>query len=109
MLVIFDRMVAYATANNVPLQPIEKRKELGKIIAAAYHAPGSQKPLRWIHVKEEGNNFRVMNYPTDFQPQMDAIISNFYSENPVLPTEPKKERKRIPSKRPIASSKNYTR
>lgn len=105
-MIVFERMVSYANSQNLPLQPIEKRQELGKRIAAAYHADGTKKPLRRIPYKEGGINYQVLNYPPEFREEMDAIISNFYKENPV---EPKKERKRFSVKRPVASSKPISR
>jgi hypothetical protein len=106
MPIVFNRIYAYSKVNKVPMLPIDKRVEVGKLIAEAYHQAKVEIPLKRTRIKEDGNIYNVLYYPPIFSSQMDAIISKFYSENPVAPP---KIRKRIPSKRPIASSKSYTR
>lgn len=89
-------MFAFAANHNVQLQTPEKRKELGKLVAAAYHSKKDKEPLKRFPFIEEGKKIMVLRYPESFRDEMDAIISQFNKDNPPPERVFKKIRQRIP-------------
>lgn len=114
MSTIFKRCFAYSKNNKVAILSVRERKFIGKQVAAAYHEAGVKKPLYRLKMQEPEGFFKVIVYPSEFSPQIDAIISNFYKSGRVVPQEievatidPEKQakkRRRIPlNSRPVRS------
>lgn len=112
MSTVFNRVFAHCKNNHIPLLSQNKRHEIGALVYAAYRASGIKK---WLHKKEKQEPdgiFKVLTYPKEFTPQIDAIISNYILSKkdvscetmtvksvpePVLISD-RKTRKRIPVK-----------
>lgn len=79
-----------------------QRRELGLIIAQAYQLTPIKKNIYRRLSKEKEGTFNVLDYPPEFNNRMDELISEYITYHP----KPK-ERKRIPTKTPLYSTRNY--
>lgn len=99
MALLINRLKYFCYSNKIALFDKEKRRVIGKLVAAAYHEQKDPEPLKIVINKEKDGIFRVLKYPTSFIPQMDAIISNYHQGKYKTPDQPeKRKRQRIPLK-----------
>jgi hypothetical protein len=99
MPILFKRLRHYAYNNNLPLLSVEQRIELGKIVMSEYQLQDKiTEPIQKVKINEpETGDILVCSYPKGFVYRIDELIRDYYKEHspPV-----KKERKRIPVKKP---------
>ena len=93
MPTLFKRIKHYCNLNNAKMLSLDKRTELGRIIADYYHQSKIKIKLRKAESVEPEGIFVVISYPKIFNPEIDKLIDNFYQKN--KPTK----RKRIPIKK----------
>lgn len=80
----YQRIVSYCRENNKLLFPPNQRKEIGKLIVEKWFADGggtSGTYIPKVFSSEQEGGYKVLTYPREFAPQMDAIISQYYLEN----------------------------
>lgn len=81
----------------MPLASLNDRIEAGRLVAEAYRKQNGEMPEKRVTIAEPERKFNVQWYPTEFIPEIDAIIGNYFNGKNV--SQGTSKRKRIPLNR----------
>jgi hypothetical protein len=80
MATIFNRCYAFCKNKKIPMFPTEATIEIGKKVNEAWQ----QKGKGWFNMvdaskNDNGGGFKVIYYPKEFTPEIDAVIRKHYN------------------------------
>ena len=79
MSTVFQRVRFFCKLKKVPLLPQKDRLIVGKQVADTYRQQNGQIPEKRLVIAEPEGKFNVQWYPTDFIPEIDRVIKEFFA------------------------------